>query len=215
MGRAKDFIEKEKNELGSLLYNINGAITEIAPFIEEETLQSRKYYSRLDSIKEFSKYLDDMLYKESKDGLLGFLNDGKRIEEVERAKNKYHLQISQLENCSKCKCLNCVKTCGLDTCKGCREGAYVKECNKENFNTVFHKDFILNLSKDEGGSARYNVLATMQDINRDKRYIIIQQIDSGEKFILYYYPGISESDYGEITDSAEFDFIVNEFEKLR
>ena len=33
MGRAKDYIENSKNELGSLLYNINGAIPEIAPII--------------------------------------------------------------------------------------------------------------------------------------------------------------------------------------
>lgn len=215
MGRAKDFIEKEKNDLGSLLYNINGAITEIAPFIEEETLKSRKYYTRLDSVKELLKYLEDMLYKEGKDGILGFLNDSKRISEVENTKNKYFTPIRQLENCSKCKCLNCVKTCKLDSCSGCREGAYVKDCNKDNFNTVVHDGFILNLSRDEGVSSRYNVLATMQDINKDRRYITIQEIGTEEKFILYYYPGISESDFGEITDQEEFDFIVSTFEKLR
>ncbi len=215
MGRAKDFIENEKNNLGSILYNINGAISEIAPFIEEDTLKNRKYYSRLDSVKEYSKYLEDMLHKESKDGVLGFLNDSKRISEVESTKDKYHLVINQLKKCSTCKCLKCIKTCSLDTCLGCREGAFVRECNKEDFNTVFHENFILNLERDSNGSSRYNVLATLQDTGKDKRYIIIQEISSGEKFILYYYPGISGSDFGEITDEKEFDFIVSTFENLR
>ncbi|KMT22719.1 hypothetical protein [Clostridium cylindrosporum] len=215
MGRAKDFIEKEKDQLGSLLYNINGAIAEIAPFIEEETLRNRKYFSRVDAANELLKYLEDKYYEENKDGILGFLNDGKRIAEVENKKNKYSLPISQLENCSKCKCLSCTKTCSFDSCSGCREDAFVKECNKESFNTVFYNDFILNLTRDGEGSSRYNVLATLQDLNRDQKYIIIQEIATGEKFILHYYPGISESDYGEITDKEEFDFIVNEFEKIR
>lgn len=215
MGKAKDFIENEKNSLGSILYNINGAISEIAPFIEEDTLKNRKYYSRLDSAKEYLKYLDDMLHKEKNDGLLGFLNDSKRISEVESKKSKYHLAINQLKKCDTCKCLNCIKACSLDTCLGCREGAFVRECNKEDFNTVFHENFILNLERDSKGSSRYNVLATMQDLSKDRRYIIIQEISSGEKFILYYYPGISESDFGEITDEEEFDFIVATFESLR
>lgn len=215
MGRAKDYIENSKNELGSLLYNINGAITEIAPFIEEETLKQRKYYTRIDSVKELLKYLEDMLYKESKDGLFGFLNDSSRIEKVKEKENEYYMHINQLKNCSKCKCLNCIKSCNLDSCRGCREGSFVKECNKENFNTVFHNDFILNLSKDGGESLRYKVLATMQDVASDKRYIIIEEIINKEKFILYYYPGISESDFGEITNEDEFNFIVNTFERLR
>lgn len=215
MGRAKDFIEKEKSELGSLLYNINGAITEIAPFIEEETLKSRKYYTRIDSVKELLKYLEDMLYKEGKDGIFGFLNDSKRISEVESTKNKYFIPIRQLENCSKCKCLSCIKTCNLDSCSGCREGAYVRECNKDNFNTVVHDNFILNLSRNEGESARYNVLATMQDVESDKRYIIIQNIEGEEKLVLYYYPDRPKDKYGKITDSEEIDFVAKIFEKLR
>ncbi|MEG0641696.1 MAG: DUF1292 domain-containing protein [Clostridium sp.] len=214
MGKAKDFIEKEKNQLGSLLYNINGAIIEIAPYIEEETLKQRKYYTRIDSLKELQKHLEDMYHEENKDGIFGFVNDNSRISEVESMKNKHSLTLNQLEKCSRCKCLNCTKTCKLDSCKGCREGAFVRECNKEDFNIVVHEDFVINLSRDGGENLTYNVLATLQNVSRDKRYIIIQEIKSGEKFILYYYPGISESSFGEITDSDEFDFIVNSYEKI-
>lgn len=215
MGRAKDFIENEKNNLGSLLYKINGAISEIAPFIEEDTLKSRKYYSRLEFLKEYTSYLESMLYKEQKDGFFGFLNDSKRVSEIEKEKRKYNLHIKQLEKCSECKCLNCVKTCDFDSCSGCREKAFVKDCNKEDFNTVFHEDFIMNLEKEGKGNSRYKVLATMQNLELDKRYIIIQEINSTEKFILYYYPGISENDFGEITNREEFDLVIKTFERLR
>lgn len=214
MGRAEDFIKKEQDDLGSLLYKVNGAIAEIAPFIEEETLKNRKYYSRLDTLKEYTRFLDVMMGKEKKDGIFGFLNDSRRITEIEKEKRKYILHIKQIEKCTECKCLNCIKTCKFDGCEGCREKAFVRECDKEAYNTVFHKDFILDLDKD-GRSSRYNVLATMQNIEINQRYIIIQDINSGEKFILHYYPGISNSDYGEITNPDEFDFVVKNFERLR
>ncbi len=30
--------------------------------------------------------------------------------------------------------------------------------------------------------------------------------------VLYYYPGIKEDSYGEITDAEEFDFVVETFQ---
>jgi hypothetical protein len=58
------------------------------------------------------------------------------------------------------------------------------------------------------------VLATLHVVLKDRRYIIIEGISSKEKFILYYYPGIAEDKYGEITDENEFDYIVSTFESV-
>ena len=51
-------------------------------------------------------------------------------------------------------------------------------------------------------------------VKLDRKYIIIENIKSKEKFILYYYPGISEDSYGEIKDAQEFDFIVSTFQSV-
>ncbi|MDZ7548707.1 peroxide stress protein YaaA, partial [Clostridium perfringens] len=49
------------------------------------------------------------------------------------------------------------------------------------------------------------------------RYIIQNEIetiqDSNDKFILYYYPGISSDEFGEITDENEFNLIVQTYEQ--
>ena len=62
---------------------------------------------------------------------------------------------------------------------------------------------------------KYLVLATLQNPQRDIRYIIIEGINTREKFLLYYYPGISEDTYGEITDEGEFDDVVSTFESVK
>ena len=43
---------------------------------------------------------------------------------------------------------------------------------------------------------------------------MFENINSKEKFILHYYPGISEDTYGEITDPEEFDYIVSTYQSL-
>ena len=38
-------------------------------------------------------------------------------------------------------------------------------------------------------------------------------MDSNDKLILYYYPGISSDDFGEITDEDEFNLVVEAYEQ--
>ena len=51
------------------------------------------------------------------------------------------------------------------------------------------------------------------EMKLQRKYIIIQNLlNPEERFILYYYPGISEDEFGEIEDSQEFDYIASVYE---
>lgn len=215
MGKALNYIKKEQEKYGQIYYGINSAITEISPFLDKDVIRDRKYVSRLPVLKKYIERLNEIELLESKDGILGFMNDDKHINEVETYKFQNIDSLNQLERCSSCACLNCTAKCGFDNCLGCRKGARIASCDHERINVIIHDDYILDLTNDRTGKAeRFKVHATLQDISRDKRYIIIEGLTSRDKYILYYYPGISEDTYGEITDETEFDFIVSTFESV-
>ncbi|NRZ09700.1 hypothetical protein DFR90_002161 [Clostridium beijerinckii] len=68
-------------------------------------------------------------------------------------------------------------------------------------------------NNDTGISSKYNVLAVVEDCTLDNLYILLENFNnSNDKLVLYYYPGIKEDSYGEITDPNEFDFVVETYQ---
>lgn len=215
MGKAFDYVKREQEKYGEIYYSINNAISDISPFLDKNQLRDRKYTSRLPVLKKYIDKLGEIDSIESRDGILGFMNDDKNIRELENYKVQNMDAINQLERCSSCACLNCTAKCSFDSCLGCRRGAKIVSCDHEKINVVLHDDFILDLTNDRTGRAeKFKVLATLQDAELDRRYIIIEGLSSRDKYILYYYPGISEDTYGEIRDEQEFDFIVSTYEGI-
>lgn len=213
MGKVQDFINEEKNTLGKVYVDINYAVDNISPFLDKNTLENRKYVHKLKTLKEYMDLLQQTETDEKRDGFLGFLNDSSRIDKLNNFKYANRENLNQLEKCKSCVCLNCTADCKFDGCMGCRQGSHIEKCDHKKINVTLHDNFSLELNNDNTGRVdQYKVLATMQNPELDRKYIMIRNLRTNEKFILYYYPGISEDTYGEITDSEEFDFVVSTFE---
>lgn len=215
MGKLSEYISNENVKYGGIYSDITYAINEIEPFIDSKILNQRKYKASLPILSNYMDLIDSVKADSGKEKYFGFLKDDKSINILENYKNENYGDFYQLEKCHKCECLNCPKECSFDTCLGCREGSRVVSCDHNNFCVVIFDEFIVPLSNDSTGDVNdYEVLAVIQDILKNKRYILLDGIDTDDKLVLYYYPGISQTTYGEITDEQEFDNIISIYQSI-
>ncbi|MGG7056677.1 DUF1292 domain-containing protein [Clostridium tertium] len=214
MSNTIDFINTERDTIGKTYTEITYAISEISPFLDSNILKRRKYYSKLPILKKYIEMLNDAEYS-NKNKKFNFFKKDDSILKLEQYKSDNSEDFIQFENCSKCSCLNCIKECDFKSCSGCKVNSYIKSCDKSKLNVRFHKNFILDLTNNNTGkSSRYKVLATLENCVEDKLYIALENLlDSNDKLLLYYYPGISSDDFGEITDEEEFNLIVETYEQ--
>lgn len=214
MSKTLDFINNERATIGKTYTEITYAISEVSPFLDSHIINRRKYYSKLPILKKYIEMLNDAEYS-SKNKKFNFFKKDDSILKLEQYKSDNLEAFTQFENCSKCSCLNCIKECDFKSCSGCRGNSYIKSCDKSKLNVRFHKNFILDLTNNNTGkSSRYKVLATIENCIEDKLYIALENLlDSNDKLLLYYYPGISSDDFGEITDEEEFNLIVETYEQ--
>jgi len=215
MSKAEQFLKNEKDKYGKIYVDINYAIHNVSPFLEDSILSNRMYYSKLPFLKKYIDLIESSEAEIKNSSFFERLAESKYIDLLQGYKNDNAEYLRQLEKCSLCSCLNCVAECKFDSCLACRENSRIAQCDHNKINITKHDSFILNLTNDKSGiSDSYIVLGTLQDVEKDMKYIIIQNIVSKEKFILHYFPGISEDTYGELSDSEEFDYIVSQFQSL-
>lgn len=216
MRKIDQYILKEKENYGNIYSEITYAHSELEPFIDAKILKQRKYSSCLPVLTKYMEQIDKVKSEAGREGLLGFLKDDGFINSLEDFKNQYAEELQQLGKCLACKCLKCPKECEFDTCLGCRTGGRVVSCDHESINSVFIDDFVIPLqNNDTGETSEYKVLATMQNLKANKRYILLEGVeDKNDKYVLYYYPGISGATYGEITDEAEFDSVIANYQSM-
>lgn len=216
MAKNLDFIDNELEYWGKIYTDITYAISEISPFLDESDLLKRKYYSKISILKDYIKELNNSEFKASKKPkfLSLFKNDDCTTSLVNYKASNIDA-FTQFDNCSKCACLNCVRECKFKSCSGCKPNSFIKKCTDNKINVRKHFNFTLDLTNNNSGQAStYKVLATLEDCTLDRLYIILENtVNSDDKFILYYYPGISDDNFGEIEDEDEFNFIVNTFEQ--
>lgn len=216
MGKNIDFIKSEKNIWGKIYTDIAYAIDEISPFIDEDDLKKRKYYTKAHVLQNYIKLLDSTEAQTGKKSIFSFFkSDGGDVTPLHDYKAKNIKTFNQLEKCSKCQCLNCSCECNFWGCESCRENSLIASCDKKKINVRKFDNFTLDLTNnDTGKSSKYKVLAVLEDCILERQYIIIENLDNYEdKLVLYYYPGIKEDTYGEITDAQEFDFVVEAFQQ--
>ena len=214
MSNTIDFINNERDTIGKVYTDITYAISEISPFLDSSILKKRKYYSKLPILKKYIDMLNDAEYS-SKSKKFNFFNRDNNILKLEEYKQDNLEAFNQFQDCSKCACLNCIKECEFKSCSGCRTNSYIKSCDKSKLNVRFHKNFILDLTNNNTGKAnRYKVLATIENCIEDNLYIALENLsDNSDKLLLYYYPGISSDDFGEITDEEEFNLVIETYEQ--
>lgn len=215
MSKNEEFLKIEKDKYSKIYVDITYAIDNISPFLDQSTLKNRKYVSKIHVLKKYIEFIDAAMLETNKSGFLGMFKNDKSVDLIKDYKDENLDSFNQLEKCSKCQCLNCTANCEFDSCLGCKDNSKIVSCDHKKINVTKHDNFTLNLNNNRtGDDDRYIVLSTLQNVEVDNKYIIIQNVITKEKFILHYYPGISEDTYGEITDPEEFDFIVSTFQSI-
>ena len=215
MDKVHQFIKLQKDKYGKIFVDINFAIDNISPFLDKKILSRRKYAAKITTLKKYIELIETAESELNTKNFFKRLKGDKYISLLESYKNDHFESLLQLEKCAACECLNCTADCRFDSCLGCKSNSSILHCDREKINVTKHDDFSINLINNRTGeNDRYTVLATLQNVKSDKKYIVIENIVSKEKFILYYYPGISEDSYGEIKDAEEFDFIVSTFQSV-
>lgn len=215
MNKAMEFVKEERDTYGKTYVDINYAIDDISSFISTDKLNSRKYFIKLSVLKKYIELLETSEREINKNGFTGFFKNDKYVDLLNSYKSDHLKELNQLQKCKSCKCLNCTAECKFDSCLGCREKSHITQCDHKKLNITLHDGFILSLTNNDTGlEDRYSVLAVLQDSTKDLKYIILKNIHSDEKLILYYYPGIKEDTYGEIQDEEEFDHIAGVFESI-
>ena len=216
MAKDLDFIESERKSKGKIYTDISYAINEISPFIETNELKKRRYYTRVGILKDYIDLLDSTECDAKKKSILNKLKSNDRIKELQNFKNNNSKIFHQLQNCSNCQCLNCSFECKFKGCSGCKDGSFLKACDKEEINVRTYESFNIDLTNnDTGRSSKYKVLATVENCKLDKLYILLENLyDTSDKLILYYYPGLKSDDFGEITNQQEFDTVVQAYQQM-
>ncbi|MBD7910668.1 MULTISPECIES: DUF1292 domain-containing protein [Clostridium] len=215
MTKSIDFIDKEKDYWGKIFTDITYAISEISPFVEEKDLMTRRYYTKVGILKEYMTKLNSSELDSKKKSFFNMFKDDERITNLQRFKQNNLSTFKQLESCSKCQCLNCSFECKFSSCSSCKEGSLLKSCDKDKFNVRTYTNFNLDLTNNDTGEAnKYKVLAVVENCRLEKLYIFLENMyNPDDKLVLYYYPGIKSDDFGEITDSFEFDSVVQAYQE--
>lgn len=215
MSKDIEFLKNEKDRYGKIYIDLTYAIDNISPFIDSKELNNRKYVAKLPILKKYIELIEAAHGELSKkSGFFRLFSDNKYINLLDTYKRDNMETLAQLENCGRCVYRNCMED-RFDGCLGCKSGSRIVFCDNKKISVRLHDNWLLDLTNDRTGAPdKYNVLATLQDIELDRKYIIIENLITKEKFILHYYPGISEDSYGEITDPEEFDFIVSTYQGL-
>lgn len=102
--------------------------------------------------------------------------------------------LEQLRTCSRCQCLNCIKSCSIDLCDSCEGvGPYISKCDSSSL--VVHKyddNYIVLKNRETGNIEKYKRLAIVDDIHRNKQFIVYSKGNSDGNFdIALYHPPLT------------------------
>lgn len=209
-----DFINEERRYWGKIYTDVAYAINEISPFISEKDTKIRKYFAKASILQQYVKLLDSAEADCKKKSLFSLFKPSPSIDLLEDFKARNRESFSLLEKCSRCECLNCAFDCNFKKCSSCRNGSKICFCDKEKVNVRKFDNFTLSLTNNNSGmSSTYEVLAVVEDCKLDRLYILLENInDTNDKLVLYYYPGIKDDSFGEISNVDEFDFVVETYQ---
>lgn len=215
MSKAENFIKNEKDIYGKIYIDIAYAIDNITPFLDKNILRSRKYYTKIGVLKKYMDLLDSSNSEIKRRGFMSIFSGNKFVDLLKTYRHDNIANLSLLKNCSSCQCLNCIAECKFDSCKGCSNSGHIAYCDHTRTCVYKFSNYYLDLDDTNTGiTEKVKVLAIVQDALNDKRYIIVNQLSSNEKFIMYYYPSIKEDSYGEIFDENDLNFAADAYENI-
>jgi hypothetical protein len=209
------FIEKETEDSGKLYADVIFALEEIGEFVPKEQLQERKFVEYLPVLKRYIDMLKDAEIDNHDKGVFGklFSWNNSQSAVIEKFKLENVEKFDQIRSCVNCKCLTCPSECIMEGCNRCEKGGRVAKCDRKTTCIYTFTGKKLHLTNNKTGEPNvYNVLSIVQDKEYDQLFIIIEL--NGEKFILYFHPGVSEDTYEEISDVEDFNFALNSYEQI-
>ena len=207
-------IETEAKEYGKIYSDVIFALEEIEDFVPKEQLKTRKFMECLPVLKQYLDMLKNTEIDNKGKGMLGRLfNGGDGLNKIEAFKSANIEKLQQIKSCTGCKCLNCPSECIMEGCNRCDKSGKVAKCDKKTTCVYTFSDKRIDLTNDKTGEDdTYRVLSIVQDKEYNQLFIIIE--NSEEKYVMYFYPGISEDTYGEISDVEDFNFAIGAYEKV-
>ena len=209
------FIDSEQADNGKLYSDVIFALEEIEEFVPKEQLSDRKFVEYLPVLKTYLDMLQTAEVDNNSKGTFGkfFRSNSSEGAVLENFKTQNLHKLNQIRSCVKCKCLTCPSECIMEGCNRCDKSGKVAKCDKKTTAVYTFTDKKLELNNNKTGeNDTYNVLAIVQDKGYNQFFIIIEL--RGEKFVLYYHPGISEDTYEEITDVEDFNFALKAYEQV-
>jgi len=162
--------------------------------------------------KEISEEFVEMINKAIKESgkLMHFaVDDTKEVREYHR---KYVNQLNQVQNCSKCECIDCAYECKFSSCGNCLSGCRVKKCDKKE-SCIIESTKTLKLYNDKKErDVEFEILAIVESKSYDKRYILLQEKDDEDnKQIFIMTDGLDDTEYISIENEEELENIAGLF----
>lgn len=215
MDKFDELLEKEKGLYSSLYLDVNDAIDKIEPFIDKSQLNKRFFFKNKELIRE---YLDILIAAEKDVESKGFFKKSSakdtNLKLIESYKSKNLKTLKSLKQCTDCKCFSCINTCDFDSCDSCINEGRIASCDKTRTSVaIFNNTYKIDLKNNNTNSIEYfNVLGIVQDIENDKRYILMENINTNQKMVMYLNYTLKGQDYGEITNGEDFDYAIESYE---
>lgn len=212
INKIKGFTEAELTKYEDLYSKVIFAIDKVQEFLPNDVYEGRRYVAKVDDLRHYIAKIKEADYKAEKTGL--FASDEKYKQELIHYKRTIERDLEKLETCVQCACLECDHDpCPFSSCQGCRQEAHVHSCDKERNALIKYDAWQLNLTDNNTGARdTYDVLGVVEDAVYEQRYILMENIiNSDDKLVMIYRPGLKGDHFDEIENPEEFDQIVNYF----
>lgn len=209
---STEIIQNEKNKYKNIYSNIMFSYDDLRQILDEKELNKRTFIRKVEVLKEYMDFLDSLELESKKEkGFFKklFLKD----EDPELKINRYlttdkKMEIDKLDKCSKCKCINCISKCMIDSCLNCREQEYVYGCDKESDAFTKTKETVTLYSGEE--KIIFNVAGYLIEENNDliSRYIyLIDSNNYNNQHLLKYSKYKGEESYDSIISENQDELI--------
>ena len=211
----EDYIEKEISDSGKLYADVIFPLEEIEEFVPKDQLLERRFVEYLPALKTYVEMVKNAQIDNRGKSVFGKIFGGNNSEQdkIVKLKQDNEEKFEQLRSCISCKCITCPSECMMEGCNRCEKSGKVAKCDKKTTCVYTFTAKSLQLTNNKTGElALYDVLAIVQDKEFNQLFIIIELYN--EKFVLYFYPGVSEDTYGEITDVEDFNFALKAYEQV-
>ena len=211
---ANERIENERNKYKKTYTDMMFAYDDLRQILDEKEINKRTFINKVDTLKEYMAFLDDLETKSKKDK--GFFNkllkSEKSIDDTiyNYLSREKRIDIEKLEKCSQCKCINCVKECSMNGCLNCREKEYIFECNKKDGLLTKSSDTVTLYNGDE--NYLFNVAGYLVEKDEDGNFLryvyLIDSKDYDNQHILRYSKFKGEESYDSVIVDDKQDELI-------